>query len=69
MTEDDRPLFKFWEKAFFVISYATIFIAIAIGFYCASCTTSVTTIYSNGDGQDSVDEDQKASPNISPTLR
>lgn len=69
MIENETPIFKFWEKAFFIISYSGILVAIMLGFYCSSCTTSVTTIYSNGDGQDSVDEDQKATPTISPTLR
>lgn len=37
-------------------------------FLCMSCTTSVTTISSHGTASDMVDQEQDASPTISPNL-
>ena len=61
---------KLWERVFLFISFGSVIAAFIFALCtCYSCTTSVTTIYSTGESADNVDEDQTASPTISPKLR
>lgn len=64
--EVKRPLLA---AIFSCAAFIGIIAAIAlIAFALCSCTTSVTTITTRGTAEDVVDENQTATPNISPKL-
>lgn len=65
----DQPSKSMLAKIFTILSFIAIGAALVmVAIMLCSCTTSVTTITTRGTAQDVVDENQSATPNVSPTL-